>query len=92
MTKRELLIDETLQNLANSDEIPFTYKQMRKIMDNYLQEEKLEKKKQRKSKINTKDNKLTEIYKRFVTEQLDNKVPLQSILNMWEDYKKQIII
>ena len=90
MTKRELIIDETLENLAKSDEVPFSYKEMRKIMDNYLEQEKIEKKKQKHNKKT--NNKLNEIYKRFINEQLDNKVPLQSILNMWEDYKKQIII
>ena len=92
MTKRELIIDETLENLAKSDEVPFSYKEMRKIMDNYLEQEKIEKKKQKQKHNKKTNNKLNEIYKRFINEQLDNKVPLQSILNMWEDYKKQIII
>ena len=90
MTKRELLIDETLENLANSDKIPFTYKQLRKIMDNYLEQEKLKKKEQKKEQKN--DNKLDEIYKRFVNEQLNKRVPLQKILNLWDDYRKQINI
>ena len=49
-------------------------------------------KKQRKTKITTKDNKLTEIYKRFVTEQLEKKIPLQTILKLWDDYRKKITI
>ena len=50
MTKRELIIDETLENLAKSDEVPFSYKEMRKIMDNYLEQEKIEKKNKNKNK------------------------------------------
>ena len=44
MTKKDLLIDETLQNLSKSERIPFTYKELRKIMDNCIIEDKLTKK------------------------------------------------
>lgn len=90
MTKKDLLIDETLQNFAKSDDIPFTYNALRKIMDNHIEEEKIKKKLNKKK--NTSNNKLDEIYKRFVNEQLSRKVPLQSILNLWDEYRKQIII
>ena len=90
MTKKDLLIDETLQNFAKSDDIPFTYNELRKIMDNYVEKEKIKKKLNKKNK--SSNNKLDEIYKRFVNEHLSRKVPLQSILNLWDEYRKQIII
>jgi len=40
MTKKEEIIDQTLQILAYSDEIPLKYKDLKKIIDNYLIEEK----------------------------------------------------
>lgn len=91
MTKKDLLIDETLQNLSKSERIPFTYKELRKIMDNCIIEDKL-KKKQNKKNVNSNDNKLDEIYKRFVNEQLSKKIHLQVILNMWDEYRKKIVV
>ena len=40
MTKKEQIIDETLQVFAYSDNIPLKYKDLRKIIDNYLVEQK----------------------------------------------------
>lgn len=91
MTKKDLLIDETLQNLTKSESIPFTYKELRKLMDNCIAEDKL-KKKQNKKNVNSSNNKLDEIYKRFVNEQLSKRVHLQVILNMWDEYRKKITI
>ena len=40
MTKKDEIIDQTLQLLAYSDKMPLKYKQLKKFMDDYIINEK----------------------------------------------------
>ena len=56
-------------------------------MDKYLENEKKNKKIKRNR---NNENKVEEIYRRFVNEQISKRVPLDKILCLWEDYKKNL--
>tara|TARA_Y100000741_G_C18236473_1_gene551910 strand:- start:272 stop:556 length:285 start_codon:yes stop_codon:yes gene_type:complete len=94
MTKKEQIIDETLQVFAYSDNIPLKYKDLRKIIDNYLVEQKKIKKiekieKKKKEKENTS---IKQIYQSFVNEHLKKNMGLQEVLELWQVRRNNLSI
>lgn len=90
MTKKDEIIDQTLQLLAYSDKMPLKYKQLKKFMDDYIINEK-KTSKSIKKKINEK-NDIKDIYQRFVQEHLEKNINLQKILDLWEIRKNELSI
>ena len=90
MTKKDEIIDQTLQLLAYSDKMPLKYKQLKKFMDDYIINEK-KTSKCIKKKINEK-NDIKDIYQRFVKEHLEKNINLQKILDLWEIRKNELSI
>lgn len=90
MTKKDEIIDQTLQLLAYSDKMPLKYKQLKKFMDDYIINEK-KTSKSIKNKINEK-NDIKDIYQRFVKEHLEKNINLQKILDLWEIRKNELSI
>ena len=90
MTKKDEIIDQTLQLLAYSDKMPLKYKQLKKFMDDYIINEK-KISKSIKKQINEK-NDIKDIYQRFVQEHLEKNINLQKILDLWEIRKNELSI
>ena len=91
MTKKEEIIDQTLQILAYSDDIPLNYKDLRKIMDNYLIEEKEERKKEKKEK-KIENTDIKQMYQTFVNQHLKKNMGLQEILELWQIRRNNLTI
>tara|TARA_Y100000591_G_C21693882_1_gene624600 strand:- start:125 stop:397 length:273 start_codon:yes stop_codon:yes gene_type:complete len=90
MTKKEEIIDQTLQILAYSEDIPLKYKDLRKIMDNYLIEEKEKRKKEKK--IENKNKDIKQMYQNFVNQHLKKNMGLQEILELWQIRRNNLTI
>tara|TARA_B100000401_G_scaffold223123_1_gene150961 strand:+ start:949 stop:1221 length:273 start_codon:yes stop_codon:yes gene_type:complete len=90
MTKKEEIIDETLQILAYSDDIPLKYKDLKKIMDNYLIKEKKQKK--IKKNIEKQNTDIKQTYENFINEHLKKKLGLQEILDLWQIRRNNLSI
>ena len=91
MTKKEEIIDQTLQILAYSDDIPLNYKDLRKIMDNYLIEEKEKRKKEKKEK-KIENTDIKQMYQNFVNQHLKKNMGLQEILELWQIRRNNLTI
>lgn len=90
MTKKDEIIDQTLQLLAYSDKMPLKYKELKKFIDDYIINEK-KISKSIKKQINEK-NDIKDIYQRFVQEHLEKNINLQKILDLWEIRKNELSI
>lgn len=93
MTKKEEIIDQTLQILSYSDNIPLKYKDLKKIMDDYLIKEKKEKKEKKIKKNTEKQNTdFKQTYEKFINEHLKKKMGLQEILDLWQIRRNNLSI